>query len=203
MLQAVRLAGVANQEAVLDRTLLTDDEVRRALAAAATDGTVERFCFGGTTGWIITAQGAQRLEALLRDEAAERAAIPALERTLTDFEPLNGRFVGLLSSWQLQSTSPTTTGFGTSEATAATELLTALGAVGQDLRATLDGLIQVMPRFERYPAQYTSAVHRAHQEGLRWITGVGLLSCHLVWAELHQDLLSSLGRDRLDGRRAG
>ena len=213
LLQAVRLAGVADREAIADRTFLADHEVDRVLTAAHRDGALEQFAFGETSGWILTEKGAVRLATLLRQEASERKAITALDRTLEDFDPLNERLVGLVSRWQLQSTASTTTGatttgssttgFAAADAARVDELLTSLAAAGRDLRETLEGLIRLLPRFGRYPAQYATALDRAQHEGLQWITGVGLLSCHVVWAELHQDLLSSLGRDRLDDRHNG
>lgn len=201
VLQAVRLAGLADKDAIADRTFLADDDVDRALADANTDDTVEPFTFGESSGWIITEAGAARLASLLRHEATQRQATGVLGRTLEDFDPLNEHFVGLVSRWQLRSTSSTTTRFGTADTAEVNELLTTLTAVGSDLRDTLADLVRILPRFGRYPVQYATAVDRARHDGPRWITGVGLLSAHAVWAELHQDLLSSLGRDRLDDRQ--
>lgn len=200
MLQAVRLAGVADTDAILDRTFLSDEALAGILAASDSRGAVEQFTFGDTSGWIITEAGSARLATLLSDEVAGHHATAVLEATLEAFEPLNDRFVGLVSRWQLESTSSASTGFGAADSAQVEELLSALTAVGLELRATLADLIRALPRFGRYPAQYAAAVDRARHDGLRWITGVGLLSCHVVWAELHQDLLSSLGRNRLDDR---
>ena len=200
VLQAVRLAGVADTDAVLDRTFLSDEAAARVLAEVDSLGAVEQFSFGDTSGWLITEAGSARLATLLSDEVASRDATAVLVATLDAFEPLNDRFVGLVSRWQLESTSSASTGFGSTGTAEVDELLTSLTSVGADLRATLADLTRALPRFGRYPAQYAAAVDRARHDGLRWITGVGLLSCHVVWAELHQDLLSSLGRDRLDDR---
>lgn len=198
ILQAVRLAGVADTDAVLDRAFVADKEVDQVLAEAEAGGLVEPFTFGDSTGWVITEAGSARLAELLRHEVARHDAGPTLETTLEAFEPLNGQFVGLVSTWQLQSTSATTTGFGAASTSEVQGFLSSLSVLGSDLRTVLEGLVDVLPRFGRYPAQYASALERAGQDGLRWVTGVGLLSCHVVWAELHQDLLSTLGRSRHD-----
>lgn len=202
VLQAVRLAGVAGLDAILDRALIDDRDADRVLSAAAASEEVEWFSFGDSSGWIITEAGSARLAALLRDESAGAPAA-VLASTLEAFEPLNGQFVGLVSQWQLRSTSAVAGGFGAAEVEEAAHLLDELAVVGSQLRETLAGLIRVLPRFGRYPAQYASALEQARHEGLRWVTGVGLLSCHVVWAELHQDLLSSLGRGRFDQPQIG
>lgn len=199
VLQAVRLAGVADIDAICDRAFVGDDEADRLLAEASAAGRVERFAFGDSSGWIITEAGATRLAELLRAEVDRRDAGTVLAATLAGFEPLNGRFVGLVSRWQLQSTSSATTDFGAAD-TAVEELLTSLTSIGRELRAILDDLIGVLPRFGRYPAQYAAAMDRAGRDGLQWVTGLGMLSCHVVWAELHQDLLAALGRDRLQAQ---
>lgn len=201
VLQAVRLAGVADDTAILDRALVADDEGNRVIAHARATNRIEPLTFADTAGWILTDLGSRRLAALLRDELVDNQATTVLETTLESFEPLNATFVSLVGGWQLRSTSPTTTGFGGADAGQIEDLLHRLDGIGTDLRTTLAGLIGVLPRFGRYPSQYTAAVARARHDGLRWVTGVGLMSCHVVWAELHQDLLSSLGRDRHDDRR--
>ncbi len=203
VLQAVRLAGVANLDAILDRAFVASEEVDRILTEANAATRVEQFAFGDSSGWIITEAGSARLKALLSDEVGGHDATSVLVATLEAFEPLNEQFVGLVSRWQLQSTLSTTTGFGTAGTSEINELLISLSSMGSDLREKLAELIQTLPRFGRYSAQYATAVDRAKQDGLRWVTGVGLLSCHVVWAELHQDLLSSLGRNRLDDRPDG
>lgn len=71
----------------------------------------------------------------------------------------------------------------------------------------LDGLMATvvhrLPRFGRYPQQFRQALEQASGGDMRWVAGVGILSCHVVWAELHQDFLSSLGRERTPGAASG
>jgi hypothetical protein len=202
VLQAVRLAGVADRDAILDRAFLAEEQVERILATATATGRVERFTFGNSSGWILTEAGSAYLATLLADDVARHDAAAVLEATLAGFEPLNAHFVAAVTQWQLLSTAATTTGFGAADAEPdphhAEQLLGSLTGLGAQLRDVLAELTRALPRFGRYPAQYAAALGRAHQDGLGWVTGVGILSCHVVWAELHQDLLASLGRSRLD-----
>lgn len=195
-LHAVRLAGVASEEAVLDRALVSEHEVTEALARAAADGWIEPFHFADTRGWMMTGPGSTHLAQLLAREVEAASAHHVLARTLADFETLNGPFVDRIAAWQLRSTSPDESGFAGAGSEAAETLLDGLSATATELRRAISALSTALARFGRYPAQLDNAITRARTEGLRWVTGVGVLSCHTVWAELHQDLLSSLGRDR-------
>lgn len=199
VLQAIRLAGLANRDAILDRAFVADDEVDRVVSQAGATGWVEPFSFGDSSGWMITDAGSARLADLLRAEVSNRDASAVLEMTFEAFAPVNEQFVAMVSWWQLQSTAATSSGFAGATAPEVEDLLGSLTSHGRDLGVVLSDLIKVLPRFGRYPYQYEAALERARQEGLGWVTGVGLLSCHVVWAELHQDLFSTLGRDRLDG----
>ncbi|MGM7666715.1 hypothetical protein [Microbacterium sp. A93] len=75
-------------------------------------------------------------------------------------------------------------------------MLRELNEQGESLGHLLEDLTHRLPRFTRYPRQFAAAVQKARASEDRWVAGVGILSCHTVWAELHQDLLASLGRAR-------
>lgn len=197
-LQALRLAGCADQEAIADRALLRHDTLRAHLDEAERAGFVEPLSFAETRGWILSDTGQAHLAALLERDLEDAAARQVLAATLTEFERtggINARFVQTVSQWQLRSTA--TVQFSAPEGTEDLEtLLAELTVLGEQLRAVLAALIDRMPRFGRYPAQYDSALRRARTEGLGGVTGVGNLSCHTVWAELHQDLRSTAGQGR-------
>ncbi|GAB94739.1 hypothetical protein BJY21_000120 [Kineosphaera limosa] len=193
-LQAVRLAGVADDAAVLDRAFAAEGEVFGVLDRAGRAGLVERMTFADLQGWTLTELGAGHLAGLLTAERESLATHAVLESALAAFEPVNARFVELVSRWQLAAP-----GMDAASGRADLgDLLAALTQLGGQLRVVLADLVAALPRFGRYPAQYDLALAKAAEEGLRWVTGIGLLSCHVVWAELHQDLFSSLGRSRYD-----
>ncbi|WP_114855017.1 hypothetical protein [Brachybacterium sp. YJGR34] len=189
-LQALRLAGYADEEGVADRALLRAADLRAVLAAARDAGHVESMSVGGSSGWLPTEHGLEHLRGLLAAEADRDGGRPVLDTAAARFEEINGPFVETVSRWQLRSTAA-----GSAE-DAPEELLAPLGEHGAALRSVLADLVAIRPRFGRYPAQYDLALRRARTEGLGWVTGVGILSCHVVWAELHQDLLSSRGCSR-------
>lgn len=193
---ALRLAGFADEEGIADRALLPDHRIRRVLDDAARAGHARTMSFADAHGWILTESGRIHLASLLEAEVEEAGARTVLNAVIERFDAINGEFVETVSRWQLRSTASTGAPPTGADAQAFDALLSHLSAFGDELDIVLAALVSVLPRFGRYPVQYALAVRRAQDEGLRWVTGVGLLSCHLVWAELHQDLLSTLGRER-------
>ncbi|MEV4901183.1 transcriptional regulator [Citricoccus sp. NPDC055426] len=188
VLHAVRLAGFADTAAVTERSVLDASTIERHLIELARGGLVDRMSFGGTGGWILTDAGTGRVTALLAEERASAGAHAVLKSTAAGFEDLNGRLVRTLTQWQL--------GTPTDRAELREDTLAELTDLADSLESLLADLIIRLPRFARYPRQFTAAARKARAGQEEWVAGVGLLSCHTVWAELHQDLLSSLGRRR-------
>ena len=58
------------------------------------------------------------------------------------------------------------------------------------------GLTAVLERFAGYQARYMAALTRAEAGQRVWVDGVGIDSLHVVWFELHEDLLATLGITR-------
>lgn len=201
-LQTVRLAGFADEETLAERAQRTVDGARDDLHRCAETGHVERMSFAETTGWILTDRGSARVASLLAAEVDTAGATAVLEAALDDFDDINGDFVETVSRWQLRSTDHGGTGLAEAGAADYAALLTRLSALGEQLRRVLAPVTKLLPRFGRYPVQYRCALDLARATGLSSITGIATLSCHVVWAELHQDLLSTLGRDRTPARRS-
>jgi hypothetical protein len=57
-------------------------------------------------------------------------------------------------------------------------------------------LARRLSRFDGYSDRYATAMRRVERGERSWIDGVGLDSCHVVWFELHEDLIATLGLQR-------
>lgn len=189
VLHAVRLAGFADTEAVADRVDLLADVVGDTLRVLEERHLIERMMFADAGGWILTEAGRSRDGELLQEEREAFGTRPVLQATADEFESgVNPRLVRAVTDWQLRSSAE-----GADRRVEVLRELTDLTDALNDLMAELD---RHLPRFRRYPRQFSAALDKAHVGDHQWVAGVGRLSCHVVWAELHQDLLSSLGRDR-------
>lgn len=189
VLHAVRLAGFADTEAVADRIDLTANIVGDTLRGLEGQYLIERMTFADSGGWILTEAGKGRDAELLREELKASGARRVLQATVEDFESnFNPRLVQAVTAWQLHSS--------TDRADRSVEVLRELTDLADGLSFLMADLAGWLPRFSRYPRQYSAALEKARAGDDQWVAGVGRLSCHIVWAELHEDLLSSLGRDR-------
>lgn len=189
VLHAVRLAGFADTAAIADRVDLSADSVDGALRLLDGRRLVERMTFADSGGWVLTDAGKSRDGELLREELAASGTRPILLATTEDFESgINPRLVRTVTEWQLRSSPDRTV--------ASVDVMRELTDLADALRDLLVDLVARLPRFARYPRQFTAAAERVRGGDQEWVAGVGRLSCHVVWAELHEDLLSSLGRDR-------
>lgn len=188
VLHAVRLGGFSVESGIADRAELAHGALMDTLRTCEGRGHIEQFTFADSRGWILSEAGKQRDAELLREEREEPGVRSVLEATAANFETLNPQLVRVATAWQLRDPS--------NDADGAAEVLGELTDLALELHELMAELVERLPRFGRYPRQFASALAMARAGDLSWIAGVGRLSCHTVWAELHQDLLSTLGRDR-------
>jgi len=196
-LHAVRLLGSAGDLKAAARFGLDAREVGEFLGDFEAVGWVSRFEFAGSRGWSLTEAGRAQDERLLAVELAARGAVDEVVRVHAAFLPLNARFQEAATRWQLRPIpgDPMAlndhTDFRWDD-----RVLDELGALGRRL-ASLDAeLSAVLSRFDGYAERYQAAFARVEQGERRWVDAVGVDSCHVVWMQLHEDLLATLGIER-------
>lgn len=67
------------------------------------------------------------------------------------------------------------------------------------LTPVLRALVAVLERFASYEPRFAAAVAKA-QADARWVASPTVDSIHTIWFELHEHLLATLGRTRVDER---
>lgn len=196
VLHSVRLAGFVDTEAVVGRVDRPANIVGETLRFLEGRQLIERMAFADSGGWILTEAGKRRDGELLQEERDASGSLALLEATAEEFESsVNSRLVKSVTDWQLHYSNDRT---GRS-----VEVLRELMDLADALSELMAELDARLPRFSRYPRQFSAALERSRAGDHQWVAGVGLLSCHVVWAELHEDLLSSLGRDRSEELHEG
>jgi hypothetical protein len=98
------------------------------------------------------------------------------------FEVLNAQFLTTLSAWQ-------TSGSGD----AALEKV--LRLVDRQVKALIS-FVGFVPRYQRYVDRFEAATEKVEAGQTEWVTSLALDSIHNVWFELHEDILTVLGRPR-------
>jgi hypothetical protein len=197
VLHSVRIQGMADGGAVAGRFGLDEAGTHEILLDDEAYGWVSQAEFAGTRGWSMTERGRAEDDRRLAEELAQAGARSAVERVHERFGPLNARLLRACTDWQLRADggerlTPNTHADPEWDA----RVLAELAALAAELAPLVAELSGALTRFEGYDTRFSAALARARSGQGEWVTGTGVASCHAVWMELHEDLLSTLGIDR-------
>jgi hypothetical protein len=190
VLHALRLKGMAGDEALHDVTGLDADVIAKTLAGLVDEG-LAKVRTGRVTGAMLTRDGRPVHAELLAEDVA---GLPAgLAEGYDGFLPLNGRFKDLCTRWQLRPG-----GEPNDHADAAYDagIVAELGDLHDGVVPALAPTEQALARFGRYPARLAGALARVREGEVAAFARPLAASYHDVWMELHEDFLISLGRER-------
>ena len=135
----------------------------------------------------LTNEGRSRLAELL---AAERATVDAeaTDRVYERFLVVNAEFKPLISQWQLERDSA-----GPDDVTA---VLAKVDGLHRDVLPVIATASELAPRLATYADRLDTALRRAHDGDMSWLTRPMVDSYHTVWFELHEELIGLTGRTR-------
>ncbi|WP_040421055.1 transcriptional regulator [Actinopolymorpha alba] len=197
VLHAVRVTGVADDAAVSRRTGIDQDVVSELLKDYEAYGWATHVEFAGTSGWTLTERGREEDSTRLTKELDQAGARTTVERVHRVFESLNGRVVKACTDWQLRPKQDDRLAANDhSDPEWDARVLDELSTLARELTQLVSDLSGALARFGGYDGRFSAALARARTGEKQWVTGVGVASCHAVWMELHEDLLSTLGIPR-------
>lgn len=201
VLHAVRVTGMADDATVARRTGINQDKVSELLEDYEAYGWVTHAEFAGTGGWTLTERGRDEDSRRLAEELDRVGARPVVEEAHHVFESLNGRLVKACTDWQLRPTPADRLAANDhSDPEWDGRVLDELSLLAGELKRLIGGVSGVLARFGGYDGRFSAALTRVWAGEKQWVTSVGTPSCHAVWMELHEDLLSTLGIPRGAGQ---
>ena len=191
VLHGVRLKGLAEPATLAALWEIDEGEVEVQLKSLSDDGLVQRRD-GRLSGWSLTNEGTAADDSQLQEELDSTGARPAIEDAYRRFCGLNRELLEVCTAWQLVD------GAINDHADAAydTAVIDRLAALHAEVEPALADLAAALPRFARYPVRLDDALGKIRGGDADWFTKPLLDSYHTVWFELHEDLLSTLGRQR-------
>lgn len=160
-------------------------------------GWVRRSSFAETSGWSLTETGRTENERRLAAELEERDARSAVADVHDRFLPLNARFLTAVTRWQthpLPGNAMPANDHG--DFRWDERVIDALTSLGRRMGSLNSELAGVPARFDGYAQRYDAALTRAIRGEHHWVDGIAVDSCHLVWMQLHEDLIATLGPSR-------
>ena len=165
-------------QAALDEAVAKGRAVRAGEAYSLTP--VARVALDGAYSRLFAAQ------------RADAAFAAAHER----FEAINRDLKGLMTAWQtIEIDGESVLNDHTNKAYD-DRLIDRLGALHERAEAILRQLSAGLPRLAIYAEKLESALEKAEDGAIEWVSGARIESYHTVWFELHEDLLRILGRTR-------
>ena len=201
VLHGLRIKGMADEAALAGRFGLDPDLVQELLLDDEAFGWVTRVSFADLHGWALTeggyAENQRRLGAEL-DRTGARAEVDAAHGLFVD---LNSSFLATVTNWQIRP-KPT-------DLLAANDhtdqrwdarVVADLHDLDHGLRPVCEQLAAALQRFDGYAERYSAALQRVDRGERSWVAQPKIDSCHTVWMELHEDLLATLGLERVPNR---
>jgi hypothetical protein len=142
----------------------------------------------------LTDEGRARLAELL---AGERETVDpaAADQVYHRFLVINAGLKPLISQWQVtrDSASP--------DDVAA--VLASIDGLHHDVLPVIAAAGELVPRLGAYAERLDTALRRAREDDLSWLTRPMVDSYHTVWFELHEELIGMAGRTRADEAESG
>lgn len=179
-LHAVRLAGLADTEAIAARYRLDVEQTRARLTEFEERGWVTSTTDGDTTQWSLTDEGRAANEAQLAAELDEAGARQVAHR-------LHGQF----GAHDAVVTQAVTLAHLESSLQAQSAARTQLSGFTCYLQETEQALTEFLPRFGGYHRRFSGALFRSEDDPA-WLTSTDVDSCRRIWLELHEDIRATL-----------
>jgi len=203
VVQALRVKGFVQAAEVAVATGLDTGDIETLLSGLADAGHA-RHREGRMSGWMLTPEGRVHGEVLLAAELETTGTRSAIEGAYRDFLEANQSFLGLCTDWQLRPDpgSPAGAPIVNDHADPAHDaaVIARLGDADRVVQEVCNDLAGVLVRFDSYGARFAEALARVRAGEVEWFTRPLIDSYHTVWFELHENLLATLGIERVRER---
>ena len=192
VLHAFAIKKFASIEDAAALTGLDEARVRTLVADAVAGGRLNEVDgkYMVTPTAQITLQGVYaKVYGALRGDAGFKQEYEA-------FEALNDDLKQLMTHWQTLTIAGQTVPNDHSDPDYDERIISRLGRLHDRAERLLERLAQHLPRIGYYSEQLLSALEKAEDGDVRWVSDAKIGSYHTVWFELHEDLLRVTGSAR-------
>jgi hypothetical protein len=184
----------ATAEDVAAITDIAPDAVRTHLDAAVASG---RAMKSGEKYMLQPAAQIALKSAYSRDYADERAD-GAMQSAYDDFERVNEQLKSLITEWQTIEVGGKSMPNDHSDPDHDRKIIDRLGDLHERAEPVLDRMAAGLPRLSVWKDLLLSALEKAEDGDIAWVSDAKCMSYHTAWFEMHEDLIRVLGRERLE-----
>ena len=191
----LRLKGFADVNPVVEASGLAAAEVEAVLADLDAQE-LARHRDGRVSGWTLTPAGRALHAELVAAELAAAGCEAEIDAAYQEFLISNPVLLATASAWQLRQENGQSVVNDHSDPAHDARVLSDLRALHDRVVPLVGGVGQLLERYSRYGPRLTTAIDKVEAGELEWFTKPLIDSYHTVWFELHEDLLSTLGKER-------
>jgi len=191
----VRLKGFANVGPIVEASGLDASAIAGALAELGAQD-LARHREGRISGWTLTPAGRALRAQLVAAELTAAGCEAEVEAAYREFLGHNPRLLSTASAWQLRQEDGQAVVNDHTDAEHDARVIGDLRALHTEAGPLAARLGALLERFARYEPRLSAAVDRVEAGDHDWFTKPLIDSYHTVWFELHEDLLSTLGKER-------
>jgi hypothetical protein len=194
VLNVVALKKMATAPTVAEVTGHDPAAVESALGDLADRGLV--VVAGGAA--LPTDEAEPALAAAADEYYADVRADDAVGELVERFEAVNAAFLTTMSSWQQVDVGGRKVTNDHTDAAYDEKVIGRLEKLTRRLEPLLDALAAHDPRFAVYPRRFDTAMAGIDAGRHELVSAPTADSVHTIWFEFHEDLLRTLGRDRVE-----
>lgn len=166
--------------------------IAESLEAAVATGRAAKA--GGKYMLTIPAQVALKSE-YSRVYADQRASA-AMNSAYDAFEIVNTELKQLITDWQTMELSGERTPNDHSNKDYDDKIIDRLSSLHERFEPLIQRMSASLPRLGVYPKRLLTALEKAEDGAIEWVSDAKIDSYHTIWFEMHEDLLRILGRVR-------
>ena len=148
--------------------------------------------------YMLTPVAQVALKSSYSREFATQRADEAMSRAYDDFERINEQLKQLITAWQTLDVGGAKVPNDHSNTDYDTKIIDKLGSLHERAEPMLDRLAAGLGRLAVYKTLRQTALERAEDGDVAWVSDARTMSYHTVWFELHEDLIRILGRQRVE-----
>jgi hypothetical protein len=192
VMHAVAIKKHAAADALAEVAGLPRARVEAALALGVAKGRIAE----ADRRYVLTPAGRLMLDGEYSRYCAELRADARFVGGYDRFEVINRELKQLITDWQTMEVGGRRVPNDHSDKDYDARLLDRLSALHERFEPVLKGLVACAPRLAVYRDKLESALEKAEDGDIAWVSDARTESYHTVWFELHEDILRVLGRAR-------
>lgn len=146
--------------------------------------------------FVLTPLARVALEANYALEYSDVRANSKFQDGFDEFEKINVELKGLITNWQTIEIGGHRLANDHEDKNYDLAVIMRLGALHERVEDLLARLALIVPRLDYYRVCLLSALEKAENGAVEWVSAAKLDSYHTVWFQLHEDLLRIAGRRR-------